>query len=322
VVVRTSSLIRFAFAAIALSACSIQEVSTRADSTTQAAAPRGGRAWSADNWKPPVVDSTPDDPLEASIYRGLALVSQTRDSLRAYVGGNLNCVSCHLDEGRRGNAAPLSGVFARFPKYLDRSGAVVTVEDRINYCFTRSLAGSKLPTDSREMQDIVAYLAYISKGVPNGEHIHNEGLAKMPTLMGDSSRGRGLFTENCARCHGPDGAGMPPAFPALWGPRSFSIGASMARQERAASFIKHNMPFDRPGTLTNQQAFDIAAYITSMPRPDSPGKESDWPAGGTPPDVPYDTKGHKAYRPPRLIPRTYNPAGAIVPPPVSVFRKD
>ena len=309
--------------AAALAACSLQDVSTRTgdSSAIVAVGQRAGRAWTAETWKPPVVDSTPDDPLEASVYRGLALVTQTRDSLKAYVGGNLNCTSCHLDEGRRGNAAPLAGAFARFPKYMDRSGAVVTIEDRVNYCFTRSLAGSKLPSDSREMQDIVAYLAFISKGVPNGEHVRAEGLAKMADLSGDSTRGRALFTDNCARCHGGDGAGMAPAFPALWGPRSFSIGASMARQERAASFIQHNMPFDRPGTLTDQQAFDIAAFITSMPRPDSPGKESDWPAGGTPPDVPYDTKGHKAFRPPRLLPRTNNPAAALVPPPASVLHK-
>src|SRR4029077_4656865 len=116
------------------------------------------------------------------------------------------------------------------------------------------------PSDSREMQDIVAYLAFLSKGVPNGEHVRGEGLAKLPALTGDSMRGRPLFTENCARCHGSDGAGMAPAFPALWGPKSFSIGASMARQERAASFIRHNMPFDRPGSLTDQQAYDIAAF--------------------------------------------------------------
>jgi thiosulfate dehydrogenase len=317
-VVRSASIL----GAWMLSACSLQDVSTRTtDSSAVSAAGRGGRAWSAETWKPPVVDSTPDDPLEASIYRGLTLVSQTRDSIRAYVGGNLNCTSCHLDEGRRGNAAPLAGAFARFPKYLDRSGAVVTIEDRVNYCFTRSLAGSKLPSDSREMQDIVAYLAFISKGVPNGEHVHAEGLAKMADLAGDSSRGRPLFIENCARCHGSDGAGMAPAFPALWGPKSSSIGASMARQERAASFIRHNMPFDRPGTLTDQQAFDIAAFVTSMPRPDSPGKESDWPRGGAPADVPYATRGHTAFRPPRLLPRISNAAAAIVPPPVSVLHK-
>ena len=305
----------------AVAACSLKDVSTRADSTAASLAPRGGRAWSAEAWRPPVVDSTPDDPLEVSIYRGLTLVTQTRDSLRAFVGGNLNCTSCHLDEGRRMNAIPLVGAYARFPKYLDRTGAVVSIEDRVNYCFTRSLAGSKLPTESREMQDIVAYLAYISKGVPNGEHVRGEGLAKMANLSGDSTRGRRLFIDNCARCHASDGAGMAPAFPALWGPKSFSVGASMARQERAASFIRHNMPFDQPGTLSDQQAFDIAAFITSMPRPDSPGKETDWPHGGAPADVPYDTKGHKAFRPPRLIPRTSNPAGAIVSPPASVLRK-
>jgi len=253
----------------AVAACSLKDVSTRAaDSTTATLASRGGRAWSAEAWRPPVVDSTPDDPLEVSIYRGLTLVTQTRDSLRAYVGGNLNCTSCHLDEGRRANAIPLVGVYARFPKYLDRTGAVVSIEDRVNYCFTRSLAGSKLPTDSREMQDIVAYLAYISKGVPNGEHVRGEGLTKMANLSGDSTRGRRLFIDNCARCHASDGAGMAPAFPALWGPKSFSVGASMARQERAASFIRHNMPFDQPGTRSfsaNVAGRSIASLNVALP---------------------------------------------------------
>jgi thiosulfate dehydrogenase len=108
--------------------------------------------------------------------------------------------------------------------------------------------------------------------------------------------------------------------PALWGGKSFSIGASMARPERAASFIRRNMPFDRPGILTDQEAFDVATYVASMPRPDSPGKENDWPAGGAPADVPYDTKGHKAAHQPRLIPRAGNPYAAIVAPPGSVVR--
>ena len=309
-------------AAILPAACTLQDASSRPDSTATAvgSAARGANRWSADAWRPPVVDSTADDPLEASVYRGLALITQTRDSLRAYVGGNLNCTSCHLDEGRRANAAPLAGAFARYPTFMQRSGAVVPIEDRINYCFTRSLAGSKLPPDSREMQDIVAYISFISRGVPNGEHIRGEGMPKLLTLVGDSARGKKVFVDNCARCHGNNGAGMGP-IPALWGPQSFSIGASMARQERAASFIRHNMPFDRPGSLGEQQAFDVAAYITSMPRPDSPGKENDWPEGGAPPDVPYDTKGHKAFRPPKVLPRAGSPAAAIVAVPASVLKK-
>jgi thiosulfate dehydrogenase len=65
----------------------------------------------------------------------------------------------------------------------------------------------------------------------------------------------------------------------------------MARVRTAAAFIRHNMPFDKPGTLTDQQAMDLAAYVTSQPRPDFPGKEKDWPEGGAPPDVPYRTLG-------------------------------
>ena len=312
-----------ALVCVMLAACSrsARDGAPRRDSAV-AAAPVAGRAAAnvmPETWSPPAVDSTPDDPFEVAVYRGLAIMTHTRDSLPRFVGANLNCTSCHLDEGRRPNAAPLAGVFARYPRFIDRASAVVPLEDRINYCFTRSLSGSRLPNESREMQDIVAYLSYISRGVPVGGHVVGEGMPKMAALTGDSVAGHNLFTENCARCHGADGAGIAPA-PALWGPRSFSIGASMARPERAASFIRHNMPFDKPGTLTDQQAFDIASYMTAMARPDLPGKERDWPDGGAPGDVPYDTKDHKASRPPKLIPRAGNPASAIVDAPASVVQ--
>ena len=298
--------------------CSLQEAGNRVDSTT--AAPKTAtKSWNPDTWQPPTVDSTPDDPLEVSIYRGLAILTHTHDSLPGYAGSALNCTSCHLDEGRRANAMPLLGAFLRYPRYNDRVNAVVPIEDRVNYCLTRSLAGSRLPADSREMQDIVAYLAFISTGIPLGEHVRGEGLPKMPALAGDSGRGKALFAGNCARCHGTDGGGMA-VFPPLWGARSFSIGASMSRVERAASFIRYNMPFDRPGTLNNQEAYDLAAYVTSMPRPDLPGKENDWPNGGAPNDLPYDTKGHKAYRPHPVIPRSSNAAAAVVTAPASVLR--
>lgn len=256
----------------------------------------------------------PAGPLGASIRRGLALVEHTPDSLPAYVGGNLRCTSCHLDRGLRPNAAPLAGVHNRFPKYVDRSGAVVPIEDRVNYCFTRSLAGRSLPARSREMVDIVAYLAFISRGAGANGHVAGEGMPRMAPLAFDSTRGHELFTANCARCHGADGSGMA-AVPALWGARSFSVGASMARVERAASFIRHNMPFDKPGTLTDQQSYDIAAYVNAHARPDSPGKELDWPNGGAPADVPYATRGRTPATVAPVLPRRHAD-GAIVPAPV------
>ncbi len=268
----------------------------------------------------PSDSAIPDNALGISIRRGLALIVHTTDSLPEFATGNIQCASCHLDAGRRRDAAPLSGVYARFPKYMERTGAVIPLEDRVNYCFTRSLAGNRLPNDSREMQDIIAYLAFLSRGVPVGVHIAGEGMPKLTRLTGDTARGSTLFATTCTACHGRGGQGIKGAFPALWGSASYSIGASMAREERAATFIRHFMPQNKPGSLTDQQAFDLAAYINAQPRPDSPGKENDWPVGGADADVPYATKGHQSYRPPsQLLPRR-TPARAVVLAPASVRR--
>jgi thiosulfate dehydrogenase len=150
--------------------------------------------------------------------------------------------------------------------------------------------GHPLPAASPALRDITAYLAFLSRDVPVGAHVKGEGFAAMTPLKGDSAIGRMLFASRCARCHGDDGGGTVVA-PPLWGTESLNIGAGMARLRTAASFIRHNMPYDQPGTLTDQQAFDVAAYVTSRPRPDLPGKEYDWPRGGAPPDVAYPTLG-------------------------------
>ena len=271
-------------------------------------------------YTPPADSLIPSDSLGASIRRGRALLVRTTDSLPGYAPGNIQCASCHLDAGRRPDAAPLIGVAARFPKYMDRSGAVISIQDRVNYCFTRSMAGTRLPADSREMTDIVAYLAFLSRGVPQGAEVKGSGMPKMPALTGDASRGAQVYASTCVACHQANGQGMAPLVPALWGPGSYSIGASMARVERAASFIRHFMPQSNPGSLTDQQAFDVAAYVNAQPRPDSPGKELDWPLGGAPADVPYATEGHTAYRPPAPLGPRADPAGAIVPPPASAAR--
>ena len=273
-----------------------------------APAPPGSSAVSFDEaaWRPPAESEIPADSMGAAIRRGLALLRFTPESLSKYVTSNVRCTSCHQNDGTKATSAPLTGSHARFPKYVPRSGKVITLADRVNYCVTRSLSGMALPVDSREMSDILAYLAFISRDVPVGRKLAAvDGLLPMKdTLVGDTLRGRQLFTATCVICHQADGSGKSP-IPALWGPRSFSIAASMARRERAASFIWHNMPQSAPGTLTPQNAFDLAAYINSHPRPDAPQKENDWPLGGAPRDVPYATTGHAAFSPPaRLFPRS------------------
>ena len=287
------------------------------DTTSAGPVAQQGAAFDPARWQPPADSTIPDDSLGASIRRGLALITHTTDSLPEFAPGHINCTNCHLDGGRKVDAAPLTGSHARFPKYMDRTGAVIGLADRVNYCFTRSLAGTRLPTGSREMQDILAYIAWLSHGVPVGAKLPGaDGLPPIPNLTGDSTRGAAVFAAKCVACHGQDGQGNV-GIPALWGPKSYSIGASMSRHSKAASFIWHNMPLAQGRTLTHQEAYDVASYINSQPRPDSPGKENDWPIGGAPADVPYETKGHAAFRQPQLLPRS-DPAGAIVPRPAPV----
>jgi thiosulfate dehydrogenase len=301
---------------LTLSACDQPEVTPA--NAAAAAVPAG---FDESRWQPPTEADIPSDSLGASIRRGLALLRFTPESLPQFATSALRCTSCHQNDGIKRSAAPLTGTFARYPKYMPRTGAVIGLADRVNYCITRSLAGNALPAESREMQDMLSYIAFLSRGIPVGTKTKGaDGLVAMTdALVGDTTRGRALFERECVVCHGADGAGNPP-IPALWGPRSYSIGASMAREERAASFIFHNMPQTKPGSLTAQEAFDVSAFVNSHPRPDSPGKADDFPSGGAPKDVPYATAGHDPYRPPPLLPRK-NPSGEIVAPPAPVSRR-
>ena len=85
-------------------------------------------------------------------------------------------------------------------------------------------------------------------------------------------------------CHGSDGSGLLATanpihgyvFPPLWGPDSFNDGAGMHRVLTAARFIKARMPLGRPD-LTDDEAFDVAAFINSKPRPEMAHLDQDYP---------------------------------------------
>jgi thiosulfate dehydrogenase len=238
-------------------------------------------------------ESEVTDPVVlASVRRGRAILRNTRDSLPRHVGNGLSCTSCHQVDGTVKHGMPWVGVYARFPQYRARAGATQIIEDRVNDCLKRSLNGTPLVPESRDMRDIVAYMAFLSTGYPVGAEVDGQGLPQLKPLTPDAKAGRAVFTARCARCHGARGEGTGLAAP-VWGPKSYNIGAGMARLRTAAAFIKARMPQDSAGVLTEQEAFDVARFITSQPRPDFKGKERDWPRGDPPPDVAYPTLAKK-----------------------------
>jgi thiosulfate dehydrogenase len=93
------------------------------------------------------------------------------------------------------------------------------------------------------------------------------GLLALADLPADPERGAAIYATQCAGCHGANGEGRRPVFPALWGPNSFNDGAGMHGIKKMAAFVQHNMPQNRMGILTPQQAYDVAAYIHTQPRP-------------------------------------------------------
>jgi thiosulfate dehydrogenase len=60
---------------------------------------------------------------------------------------------------------------------------------------------------------------------------------------------------------------------------SYNVGAGLYRVSTLAGYVKANMPygvtFENP-FLTDEEAWDVAAYINSMPRPDK-DLSMDWP---------------------------------------------
>lgn len=228
-----------------------------------------------------------------SMRRGRALLRNTRDSLPGHVRNRLQCVSCHAMDATRKDQLSLVGVYSRFPQYRSRSGRVDLIEDRINDCFERSMNGQAIDRAGRDMRDLIAYMAFLSRGVPVGAQVDGQGAPPLEPVEGDTTRAVPLYASSCAPCHGADGGGTNAA-PPLWGPHSYNIGAGMARVRMAAAFIRSAMPQNAPGTLTPQQAFDLAAYINSRPRPDFAKKAFDWPNGDPPPDVAYPLRRKRA----------------------------
>lgn len=235
----------------------------------------------------------PDGPIGAAIAQGRRIVGNAPKYAAEYSGSTLTCTNCHLDGGRTRHAAPWVGIWGVFPEFRLRNARVNTLADRVNDCFERSLNGRRMPADAPEMTAIMTYMQWVSREVPTGVSAPGRGFLRFePPEAPSAQRGVVLYDKHCVSCHGKNGAGRgetgTAAFvPPLWGPKSFNLGAGLARLGTAAAFIKANMPLGKGGTLSDQEAYDIAEYFIHQPRPDFARKAEDWPQGGKPKDARY-----------------------------------
>ncbi len=219
-------------------------------------------------YDPPATKEAPPSIREA-VMTGYNIMNHTRHYAGAYVGNVLNCSNCHFKEGSLGGGKngglSLVGVTTQYPQYRERAKGVVDIIFRINSCFERSMNGKPLPPNSSEMVGLVTYFQWISKGLPVYGKIPWLGLKEIRSSykpIADS--GRKVFKTICSPCHGPNGLGTKIA-PPLWGDESFNDGAGMAKPATLAAFVHNNMPY-RISDLTEKQALDVAAFITSHPR--------------------------------------------------------
>ncbi len=227
------------------------------------------------------------------ILYGRQLISNTSDFLgpRGTVrrmSNGMNCQNCHLDAGTRPFGNNYSAVLATYPKFRARSASEEDITKRINDCFLRSLNGDSLEAGSREMKAITAYIHWLGQAVPKNHIPLGSGLVKVDLLQrpADPEKGKTVYMAKCQSCHGAEGQGLPKPedplsnYPPLWGKGSYNEGAGLYRLSTFAGYVKANMPFgatkDNP-QLSDEEAWDLAAFVNSQPRPPHPFLARDWP---------------------------------------------
>jgi thiosulfate dehydrogenase len=248
-----------------------------------------------------------DAPIAATPEYGRRLLRETSalmgpgsdDPNMQFSGTNIACASCHLDVGQRPGTLTLLQAAAKYPLDSGRDGRVADLRDRINGCMQRSMNGRPLARDSVEMIAMEAYiegLGHQYAAMSVSQRTPDEPPAfKEPDRAASIEAGRIVYESRCYVCHGDDGSGLQATpnlrdgyvFPPLWGPDSFNNGAGMTRVLTAAKFIKARMPFGQPD-LTDDQSYDVAAFVNSHERPVKPNLEVDFPDKTRKPvDSPY-----------------------------------
>jgi len=253
--------------------------SSRGETTAEG----GQAATKADSLSSIFVDTTliPHDQFGDAVRYGRELMMNTAYYIGPegingkYLGNKMNCTNCHQNAGTKPFSFNLMFSHANYPQYRAREGKVLTLAERVNNCVMRPHNGKALPLDSKEMVAFLSYFKWINGFVKGAKELKGEKnlSVSFPDIAADPARGKTLYLQNCARCHGDNGEGkirfdnVTYTYPPLWGPNGYQPGSSMHRIIKQAQWLKANMPYDKAEAsrpcLTDEEALDIAAFINN-----------------------------------------------------------
>jgi len=243
-------------------------------------------------WQPKDLNLITDQALKEKVEYGKDLIAHTaiylgpKGSVSKNTNG-LNCQNCHLYAGTVIFGNNYGSVNSLYPKFRPRSGTIENIYKRVNDCIERSLNGTAIDSNSKQMQSITAYINYIGSNVEKGKKAIGSGFKDLAYLdrAADVINGKAVYEAKCQSCHQSDGNGILNAtkdefiYPALWGNHSFNDGAGLFRISNFAKYVKYNMPqgttFKNP-VLSDEEAWDVAAFVISKPRPHK-NVPNDWP---------------------------------------------
>jgi len=164
------------------------------------------------------------------------------------------CASCHGQNGEGTSQGPdLRGVGAASADFQLSTGRMP------NTAPDRQSVTKRSPYTSREIDDLVAFVASLGSGPPI-PHVHDP--------PGDLQEGGQLFLDNCAACHSAAGNGG-----ALSVGRDAPTlhGATPVEVAEAVRTGPGNMPVFGPGTFTPEQVNSIVRYVEYLKKPQDPG---------------------------------------------------
>jgi len=235
-----------------------------------------GTAGGPPAFAPPPDSEIPNDRFGEVVRQGERIFRDPARYAAAFVGNGLHCSNCHLDAGRLAGASPMWAAYVAYPAWRSKNGHVNSFEERLQGCFRYSMNGKVPPLGDPVLVALEAYSFFLARGAPVGAEMAGRGFPKLPPPQqpADRARGAAVYGQRCAACHGAQGEGRSSGgqvlFPALWGAQSYNWGAGMGSVDHAASFIRANMPLGQGGTLSVQQAWDVATYVDSQVRPQDP----------------------------------------------------